>query len=86
MLCIGRRIIFSTKIILWKKIILSCLKTNLCVCVRKFGVRIRIGGGGFSALGWGDCLEYLKRGWNRKEGSGNKHSKKGASLIKGWVS
>ena len=37
---------FSTKIILWKKIILSCLKTNLCVCVRKFGVRIRTGGGG----------------------------------------
>ena len=25
----------------------------------------------------GDCLKYLKRGWNRKEGRGNKDFKKG---------
>ena len=26
----------------------------------------------------GDCLKYLKRRWNRKEGRGNKDFKKGA--------
>ena len=25
----------------------------------------------------GNCLKYLKRGWNRKEGRGNKDFKKG---------
>ena len=25
----------------------------------------------------GDCLKYLKRGWNKKEGRGNKDFKKG---------
>ena len=42
------------------------------------------------ALGWGDCVKYLKRGWNRKEGRGNKKFKKegqagsrGVCLIKG---
>ena len=29
---------FFANIILWKKVILSCLKMNLCVCVRKVGV------------------------------------------------
>ena len=29
---------FSANIILLKKVILSCLKMNLCVCVRKVGV------------------------------------------------
>ena len=32
-----------------------------------------------------DCLKYLKRGWNRKEGKKNKDFKKGASWTKGWV-
>ena len=27
--------------------------------------------------GGGDCLKYLKRGWNRKEGKGHKDFKKG---------
>ena len=27
--------------------------------------------------GGGDCLKYLKRRWNRKEGRGNKNLKKG---------
>ena len=27
--------------------------------------------------GGGNCLKYLKRGWNRKEGRGNKDFKKG---------
>ena len=38
----------------------------------------------------GNCLKYLKRGWNRKEGKGNKDFKKGGKagprggcLIKG---
>ena len=37
------------------------------------------------AWGRGNCLKYLKRVWNRKEGRGNKHFKKGASCVKGWV-
>ena len=27
--------------------------------------------------GGGNCLKYLRRGWNRKEGRGNKDFKKG---------
>ena len=27
--------------------------------------------------GGGNCLKYLKKGWNRKEGGGNKVFKKG---------
>ena len=33
--------------------------------------------------GGGNCLKYIKRGWNRKEGRGNKDFKKGAKLGKG---
>ena len=29
------------------------------------------------ARAWGNFLKYLKRGWNRKEGRGNKDFKKG---------
>ena len=37
-------------------------------------------------MGGGNCLKYLKRGWNRKEGTENKDSKMGgASWVKGWV-
>ena len=32
-------------------------------------------------MGVGDCLKYLKRGWNRKEGRGNKHFKKGGGKL-----
>ena len=32
--------------------------------------------------GGGNCLKYIKRGWNRKEGRGNKDFKKGAKLGK----
>ena len=37
--------------------------------------------------GGSNCLKYLKRGWNRKEGRGNKDLKKRgeASWVKGWV-
>ena len=34
-LYILRKNFFSATTILWKKIILSCLKMNLCVCIRK---------------------------------------------------
>ena len=37
--------IFPATIILWKKVILSCLKMNQCVCVRKVGVSDSSGGG-----------------------------------------
>ena len=30
--------------------------------------------------GWGNCLKYLRRGWNRKEGRENKDFKKGEKL------
>ena len=33
----------------------------------------------------GDCVKYLKRGWNRKERRGNKDFKMGARWVKGWV-
>ena len=34
--------------------------------------------------GGGDCLKYLKKGWNRKEGRGNKVFKKeGGKLSQG---
>ena len=32
--------------------------------------------GGFVSEGDENCLKYLQRGWNRKEGRGNKDSKK----------
>ena len=31
----------------------------------------------------GNCLKYLKRGWNRKEGRENKDFKKGGKLGQG---
>ena len=34
------------------------------------------------AWGWGNCLKYLKRGWNR-EGRGNRDFKKGGKLGQG---
>ena len=34
--------------------------------------------------GGGNCLKYLKRGWNRTEGRGNKDLKKGGKLGQ-WV-
>ena len=34
--------------------------------------------------GGGDCLKYLKRGWNKKEGRGNKDfEKRGGQLGQG---
>ena len=33
--------------------------------------------------GGGNCLKYLKRGWNRKEGRGNKDFKKRGKLGQG---
>ena len=33
--------------------------------------------------GGGNCVKYLKRGWNRKEGRGNKDFKKGDKLGQG---
>ena len=46
---------------------------------------VSLGQEGF-AQGWGNCLKYLKRGWNRKEGKGHKDFKKssrGRCLKKG---
>ena len=37
--------------------------------------------------GWGNYLKYLKKGWNRKEGRGNKDFKKGeGSCVRELVS
>ena len=33
--------------------------------------------------GGGNCLKYLKRGWNRKEGRENKYFKKGTGVKLG---
>ena len=37
--------------------------------------------------GGGNCLKYLEKEWNKKEGRGHKDFKKsgGASWVKGWV-
>ena len=35
------------------------------------------------AGGWGRCLKYLKRGWNRKQEMGQKDVKKGDKLGEG---
>ena len=37
------------------------------------------------ARGWegGVCLKFIKMGWNRKEGRGNKNLKKGGKLGQG---
>ena len=76
-----------------KKVILSCLKLTLSVCVRLvFGVRI------VGVLDWGkrkfSCVrvgENLKRGWNRKDGrykifkkGGKLGQEVGASKRMGW--
>ena len=34
----------------------------------------------------GNCLKYLKRGWNRKEGRKNKYFKKGGGDLRQGVS
>ena len=38
---------------------------------------------GFLSEGGEKCLKYLKKGWNRKEGRGNKDFKKGGKLGQG---
>ena len=51
-----------------------------------------LGTWGLREGGGGDCLKYLKRGWNRKERKGNKDFKKGrgklgqgvGALKRGW--
>ena len=42
-----------------------------------------LGTRGLREGGGGDCLKYLKRGWNRKEGRGNKDFKNGGKLGQG---
>ena len=54
-----------------------CLN-SLIMC--KEGWCVRLG-----RKGLGNCLRYFKRGWNKKEGRGNKDFKKGASWAKGWM-
>ena len=47
---------------------------------------VGLGQEGF-AWGWGNCLKYLKRGWNRKEGRKNKDFEKGRAsqgIIQGF--
>ena len=40
---------------------------------------VGLGQKGFARV-WRNSLKYLKRGWNRKEGKGNKDFKKGGKL------
>ena len=67
-----------------KKVILSCLKMKLCMCKKGWCVRLGQDGGSLCE-GGGNCLKYLKRGWNRKDWCGNKSFQKGggASWVKG---
>ena len=63
-----------------KKGILSCLKMNLCMY--KEGWCVALGQEG-SCLheGGGNCLKYLKKGWNRKKGRGNQNFNKGGGKL-----
>ena len=47
-------------------------------CVRKVGVGLVQEG---LREGGDNCLKYLKRRWNRKEGQGNKDFKKGGGKL-----
>ena len=69
MLYVIRKNIFLCRHIFNEKVILNCLKTNLCVCVR--------------VEGWGNYSKYSKREWNRKEGRTNKIKKRWGALKKG---
>ena len=54
------------------------LSKNEPVCMFKGGWCVRLGRDGDSLReGGGSCQKYLKKGWNRKEESGNKNFKKG---------
>ena len=59
-----------------KKVIFKLSKIEP-VCIFKEGWCVGLGqeGGSLCETG-GNCLKYLKRGWSRKEGGGNKHLKK----------
>ena len=61
-LYIWRKNFFFVTIILWKKIILGCLKLNLCVCVWK------ISGSDLDSClreSVENCLKYRKKAWNK---------------------
>ena len=61
----------------------SCLKMNLCVCVRKFGVSDK-DKRGLSLEGGENCLKYLKRDGIVKR-RGETILIRGTSWIKGWM-
>ena len=66
----------------------SKLSRNEPVCMCKEDWCVGLGQeGGFLHESEGNCLKYLKRGWNRKKWCGNKNFKKGrqAGLKGGWV-
>ena len=62
-----------------KKVILSCLKMNFCVCVGKVGVSDRAGRG-VSVLGWGIVWNTLKEGGIEKRGVETKNLKRWCKL------
>ena len=65
--------LFSALYLYEKKVILNCIKMKLCVYVRKFGVSNQDRRDAVCVRVERNCLKYLKRWWNRKEGRGNKH-------------
>ena len=68
-----------TTVILWKSH--SKLSRNKPACMFKEDRSVRLGQEGVCLReGGGNCLKYLKRGWNRKEGRGNKNFKKRSKL------
>ena len=63
-----KKTFFSATIILWKNV-LSCLKLNLYVSVRRFGV-LHQGKRLFYLWVWGNCLKSFKMRCDKKEGRG----------------
>ena len=50
----------------------------MCLNQRRLVGQIIAGGG---CVRVGDCLKYLKRAWNRKQGRGDKDLKKGGDKL-----
>ena len=70
----------------------SKLSKNDAVCMSKEAWCVGLGHvAGYLLEGWRNCLKYLKREWNRKEGKGNKvfekceQSGSRGGCLKKWV-
>ena len=86
------KLFFSTNIILWKKVILNCLKINIGMCCKKgWCVRLRQEGGSLrerEGIAWNAVkgIGIEKRGVETKilKGGGKRGNGGGALEGRGW--